>query len=208
MTRESQALVPVNGSLPLEGGKPLPEIAKIYSFFPDPDESGYLASAPTEGLTKLCLEQPDMAARFVHELWRIGRETDIIGLAKAGAIPDLSAQFNDAQAFENASVYASDLIASSSTMVHKREVSPEECIRFVCEAITLARMGAQGIETPEQFDDGDRMALMMAMFTIGEGIQTTVQQVQIGEIISSVVASLLTIRQDTSIPTPSAHQNL
>lgn len=58
------------------------QLDRNFTFFPDPAEQQSIADAKEEDLAAFLMLQPDMSGRYVHELWRSGRVSEITELVE------------------------------------------------------------------------------------------------------------------------------
>jgi hypothetical protein len=191
MPKESKKITPVSDQR-LESDLVFYRDERSYSFFPDPEESEIFATGSLEDIASTYASQPDMAARFTHELWRIGRYAEIRELAKSKAIPDITTRSEDLGSFRIAILFMQDLVKSNSMMIHWGGVNPRECAQFVCETMILTKMGLQGINKPEQLGEQERQELKEGSAVIGKAIQETIQTVKVNEFFSEVINKALT----------------
>jgi len=165
---------------------------RSYTFFPDVEESEFFKTASLEDLSETCNQQPDMSARFVHELWRNKRLKEILELAKKGAIPDLTAKCPDLDSIQRVLIFGNDLIKSSAMMVHWGGVDPKECGTFICETLALAKMGTQEITTLNQLGEEDKQELKKAAAVIGEVMHNAIGTFKMNELLSNIMSDKLT----------------
>lgn len=97
-----------------------------FSFFPDKEEANLLKSATVKQLSAIFQIQPDMLARFTHELLEIGREEDLKkAFLRISDLPVLALPFIE------------DLIVSTSVMRSMFGISREDSDKFISDVLRL-----------------------------------------------------------------------
>ncbi len=97
-----------------------------FTFFPAQNEQQLLAEADVETLSQICQGQPDMAGRFLHELYRTGRVEELA---------TLTAKFRAGELDSSAAML--DIVMTSIPIMNECGVSEEDSQAFIAEVMPM-----------------------------------------------------------------------